>query len=1249
MSNNNNDQSVSQAAMTSDANLTDNTAILQQAENTTRPAVPLKSTRPLRSAKAAGLSSVLQIGDLLVFVTPGSHQAVVMAEKYDDYHNYLNREFETAPVKHKKRKSFVVTKPLFPAPPPVKHIKRNDEPEKKPSEDDDDILDENEAAKEAPAAEDPMDRPIAIIDDPRIYKNAQATVRQDLLGQKGALEKRYFGKEFPDDNIHIQLIYNILDIDKILAPFVNSIAETLNRMNRVVTKIDSPAEEPFEIDEAVEQINLENVKADMIGNFYLGNPIGVFLADDKETFRDKSGISPNQQDKLSKEWEKLQVQRAQLEAFVQYPRMSYFGSTFYSQAIRDLWLGKVNGKKPKKQKPLTEAEKQAKQQEINTLTAEMRKKLYYAIWLISLVRHSMAHSDAQRDVLFLLDSSEDDAVWTTFFNNFARHDTKTALIEAKAVLDEIYTGKLESINSTFLDNASKNLSILATALGEKISKKLVNEYYLFAEQKQHRNTGYSIKQLRELLIRTEIGPDSNKSKNVIQGAFNFNEQKLSSERSKLNTVLDFIIWRYYTADAPKDAKGIPTKSSNQELEFIRKLRGASLRKSNSKLGSVGDILFFDDEQDAKWRKENLSHYSGKDAQEAINAEMDSIIAKREIYREEAAAVWNSICGQVALAVENIQPKMLQNHENTVITELELKDDGAADHYFSKLMYLLTIFLDGKEINTLLTQLASQFDSIAGYWEILNDLLEKGLITEAEHPGFLPAYDLFKHSRQIAKELRKVNSIARMTKGDEVDAMRELFIDATQLLGWNGTNDSLEHFLDTRLDTSHLVQFKKLRETRDKNPGQVFYTSGYRNFIISNVIKNNRFRYMVRFGNPGELKKLAKNKALVEFVLKRLPAKQLKRYYDSYCPDQSTEDNAEMVRVLTKAIREFNAKMLAGVQTDKGVRGRLAAEREKNKILVSLYLTILYQIVKNLININSRYFLAFHLLERDAVIKGIKLQRTIQKVDRNNRPRNCSIKDYTTVTADALSHPVKTKSEKRFHRYLGQEPINDPTSNVIVSFRNNVEHLNIIRALCEYSNKITRVDSYFALYHFLMQQWLKDVCEDYSVFEQSYKEKPVSGVYCKDIVKTLCYPFGYSLARYKNLTVDGLFDMNERIPKAKAKQDPDDELPDVLYYQTTGDLPESGAIKPGIFFDRKENKYKRRKTTFYQKNTRITGTFIRLTEQPNGKPHKDGKIPTAYCVDTKKIEARKELKLKFFKGDDGGWYIKYIPRDCLTSV
>jgi len=60
----------------------------------------------------------------------------------------------------------------------------------------------------------------------------------------------------------------------------------------------------------------------------------------------------------------------------------------------------------------------------------------------------------------------------------------------------------------------------------------------------------------------------------------------------------------------------------------------------------------------------------------------------------------------------------------------------------------------------------------------------------------------------------------------------------------------------------------------------------------------------------------------------------------------------------------------------------------------------------------------------------------------------------------------------------------------------------------------------------MQRKLIDDCHvsvsDHKYFEKLTKYK----TYVMDMVKALCSPFGYNLPRFKNLSIEGKFDMHE---------------------------------------------------------------------------------------------------------------------------
>ena len=111
------------------------------------------------------------------------------------------------------------------------------------------------------------------------------------------------------------------------------------------------------------------------------------------------------------------------------------------------------------------------------------------------------------------------------------------------------------------------------------------------------------------------------------------------------------------------------------------------------------------------------------------------------------------------------------------------------------------------------------------------------------------------------------------------------------------------------------------------------------------------------------------------------------------------------------------------------------------------------------------------------------------------------------------------------------------------YRNNVAHLSVIRNGDRFIGGLRRADSWFAVYHYLMQRTLEEqftrspeLTEKQARGKTFLEDLPpalagqltrarLHGAYCTDLVKTLNIPFAYNLPRYKNLSVEGLFDKN----------------------------------------------------------------------------------------------------------------------------
>ena len=106
--------------------------------------------------------------------------------------------------------------------------------------------------------------------------------------------------------------------------------------------------------------------------------------------------------------------------------------------------------------------------------------------------------------------------------------------------------------------------------------------------------------------------------------------------------------------------------------------------------------------------------------------------------------------------------------------------------------------------------------------------------------------------------------------------------------------------------------------------------------------------------------------------------------------------------------------------------------------------------------------------------------------------------------------------------------------MIRQYRNNAAHIGAVRNAHLYIKDINKFKSYFELYHYITQRSLEDT---YKHFNGTVSDKSKEyfckvaqfDTYCKDFVKALNTPFGYKLARYKNLSINELFDKNAQLP------------------------------------------------------------------------------------------------------------------------
>ena len=620
--------------------------------------------------------------------------------------------------------------------------------------------------------------------------------------------------------------------------------------------------------------------------------------------------------------------------------------------------------------------------------------------------------------------------------------------QAITALDKLYAERVNALNADFIKHSGKDITIIFNTLDTtslEEKERIVKDYYDFVVRKSYKNLGFSIKKLRERLMDKFF---------ECQG-FGADDKDFSSIRQKFYKILDFVIFQYYREREDRIALNV----------------------------------------------------------EALRACLTD--ADKEIcYAKEANLLWKEMRSKI---VEEIYPQM----DGKKISSLKPDSDISADmiksvlidgrnvDYFSKMIYMLTLFIDGKEINDLLTTLIHKFENIASYLSVLE---KKGM-----HTRFVPNYAMFSRSEKIAGELREINSFARMQKPNP-SAKKQMFLDAATILGTNDSQKELEEYFDKVLDKKQ----GKMNGKKDNT---------FRNFIASNVIESDRFIYIVRYNNTQNIRRLAKNRNVITFVLNQIPDAQIQRYCKT-CGIGILASHKEQIETLANKIAEMDFSNFKDVPSAERARKSKQDGESRNTMqgMIGLYLTVLYLLTKNLVNVNSRYFLAFHCLERDAQLLG-----SMAGYQNKEKKISCPYKDLT----EQLLRETKSNGKPRLNRHASsylRTNIANSDDWVIRQFRKNVMHLGAIRNAHQYIDGIKSIRSYFELYHYLNQRHLattydhaiENHWENVTTYEKTlfyFKTISESSWYCKDFVKAYCVGFGYNLPRYKNLTIDALFDMN----------------------------------------------------------------------------------------------------------------------------
>ena len=364
-----------------------------------------------------------------------------------------------------------------------------------------------------------------------------------------------------------------------------------------------------------------------------------------------------------------------------------------------------------------------------------------------------------------------------------------------------------------------------------------------------------------------------------------------------------------------------------------------------------------------------------------------------IYNKYAKA-FEQVVGSKFVKVAELLKDEVRGGKFTKKVEFDIKKckgviSGENTDYFVKLLYFISKFLDGKEINELFCSMINKFDNIADLIETASPF---GEIVQFRGDA---GYKLFLNSREIGRQLRVAKNLAAMnfsekkksknssSNSDDATYKEAVYLDALSLLGCDITKFKTNNGRIVKGENGSPVsteQYKQFRRDFFETPlikdGNYVYKKGVkqfdhkmRNFIINNVLKSKWFFYVVKYNSPSKCRKLMSNKNLLKFVLNDIPDEQIQRYYKTVTGSYGNGIDVNRMREkLVGLLTEFSVgtilKEVGDMSERENKEQREGSLKEKLKGIVRLYLTVAYLITKSMVKVNTRFSIAYSTLERD---------------------------------------------------------------------------------------------------------------------------------------------------------------------------------------------------------------------------------------------------------------------------------------------
>lgn len=927
-----------------------------------------------------------------------------------------------------------------------------------------------------------------------LQKNSSTTQvarKTDYLGIKSALEKEFFN-DFSNsgfnDNVRVQIAYNILDIRKILATTINNIVSMFYNLDRTTGDI---------ADETKKSTN-----TDIIGM------IKTYLKYDEA----KNSNDPS----IKKTFNKAEELLINTKAY-----HTYFDRLFTTPTRQAFKAGKLKDTNDKKSNLPCEFSKLSEKDQ-EEFKNEAITHNYDVLRLLGLGRQLVVHEKYKSD-----EHNKDNSIESLFnIDKIIRNSNDT--MDLLKRLDNIYLESARQIDNSFKKSSATNCFILEE-LYKRIGKaktqaELYKNYYRYAILKEDQCLGISFNRIKEAVL--EKLKEEQRYKNF----------EYRNNNKRFYTLCNFVLWHYMVdlRDRNETRAGHQQTDRNEIEDLKSKLRACC---DNNGDGS-------ENQKYAIYKE--FVNFHWKELRTSINT-LYNLCVKHYKEPEENYRIDSKI------QIDN----QLSSSANNVKT-------------FVKYIYFLSEFLDGKEVNVFFNELVEKFSNIAEIVTTVNDNINNSS-KKIPNISFLPQYSLFQEAGTVADQLRNARNIKHATlrarindkvadKDSKMSPSKQTISDALYML--IDENDAIENYKQLIWDEEESGKWVKKAIGNNK----------VRNFIINNIIMSKWFMYISKYSDPRNCSKIMHNKEAVVFAMSSIPDAQIEKYYKRVTAKSVQYGNKtaeEMRSIVIDALMNFSLKpVLTGVANNDYSN----ENRERDIGIIQLYLTVAYIVTKSLVNVNKRFLLAFSCLERDVplilngksfkdanmlvlsekfIAEDQEIEQKYKLAKKNRITPNMSKEEVRNVFnelnaeykskhyAESLTRPRDPDSKKDKSCACLVNNLNEAKKieNVLMDFKNKVDHLNVVKSAPEYMSNIKNIDSFYGIFCFALQNILADKMIKWSVNEKNSKEDvEIINSYGQELKKKLDsrhtfdrdamwiinMPFAYNFPRYKNLSSEYLF-------------------------------------------------------------------------------------------------------------------------------